>query len=44
MVKFMVQYHTVANNLISLIVYFEVPEGKREEVQLRLYTIISKNH
>lgn len=38
------QSHIVANNLISLIVYFEVPEGEREEVQLRLYTIISKNH
>ena len=42
MVKFMVQYHTVANNLISLIVYFEVPEGKREEVQLRLILLLVK--
>ena len=31
------QYH-VNGNLISLIVYFEIPEGKREEVKQKLIT------
>lgn len=27
------QSHIVANNLISLVIYYEVPVGKREEVK-----------
>ncbi|HZB17471.1 MAG TPA: hypothetical protein VE445_09925 [Nitrososphaeraceae archaeon] len=29
------QFHIIANNNMSLIVYYEVPEGKREEVKSR---------
>ncbi len=27
------QSHIIANNIISLVVYYEIPEGKREEVK-----------
>jgi hypothetical protein len=27
------QSHIISNNTISLVVYYEVPEGKREEVK-----------
>jgi hypothetical protein len=30
----------VNNNIISLVVYFEVPEGKREEVKQRFKNIL----
>ena len=30
-------------NIISLIVYFEVPEGKREEVKQKFNTITKNN-
>ena len=35
------QSHIVASNNISLVVYFEVPEGKREEVKQRFNNKIS---
>lgn len=34
------QSHVIANDSISLIVYYEVEEGKREEVKQRFNTII----
>jgi hypothetical protein len=34
------QSHIVANNSISLFVYYEVLEGKREEVKQRFNNII----
>jgi hypothetical protein len=39
------QSHTIANNSISLIVYYEVPEGKREEVKQKFgnYNTIRNN-
>jgi hypothetical protein len=40
MVRFMVHNHILSNNLISLIVYFEVPEGKREKVKHRFENYI----
>ena len=40
------QSHIISNNLISLIVYFEVPEGKREEVKQKfsnsIVTVLNK--
>jgi hypothetical protein len=37
------QSHIVANNSISLVVYYEVPEGKREEVKQRFNKFFSIN-
>jgi hypothetical protein len=34
------QSHIINNNLISLVVYFEVPEGKREEVKQKFNNFI----
>jgi hypothetical protein len=46
MVRFMAQSHIISNNLISLIVYFEVPEGKGEEVKQKfsnsVVTVLNK--
>ena len=38
------QSHIVSANTISLIVYFEVPEGKREEVKIRFKNSIIVLH
>ena len=34
------QSHIIANNLNSLIVYYEVPEGKREEVKRKFSKLL----
>jgi hypothetical protein len=37
------QSHIVSANVISLIVYFEIPEGKREEVKRNFINYIRNN-
>lgn len=37
------QSHIVSANTISLIVYFEVPEGKRDEVKRKFENMITRN-
>ena len=37
------QSTVMGNNMISLVVYYEIPEGKREEVKQRFITIIKNN-
>jgi hypothetical protein len=34
------QFHIITNNELRIIVYYEIPEGKREEVKQRFNTII----
>ena len=36
------QYH-INGNMISLIVYFEIPEGKREEVKQKFNSLTKNN-
>jgi hypothetical protein len=37
------QSHIIQNNSISLIVYYEVPEGKREECKQKFNTVTKNN-
>ena len=37
------QSHIGPNNYMSLVIYFEVPDGKREEVKQRFDTIFARN-